>query len=112
MKSVEHRSGQPGQVGAVSRLTYDENGTEIQLEEIVRARKEPGEFSGTYDNSMSFNTIRNTFIELGENKTKWVLYCEFSFKGRFKLLSAVMGSRIKKRISADMIRFKKLVESS
>ncbi len=68
LKSFEHQSGEPGQVGAVSKLTYNENGREIVLTETITGRKEPEEFSGTYDNPVARNRVKNTFVELDRGK--------------------------------------------
>jgi carbon monoxide dehydrogenase subunit G len=40
LKKFEPQSGKPGQVGAVSKLTYEENGREIVLIETITSRNE------------------------------------------------------------------------
>ncbi len=111
LKKFEPQSGTPGQVGAVSKLTYVENGREIVLIETITSRNEPEEFSGTYQNPMALNSIKNRFIKVDENRTKWIIECEFTFSGFWKLLSPLMKGMIKKRTEKDINQFKKLAES-
>ncbi len=111
LKKFEPQSGTPGQVGAVSKLSYEENGREIVLIETITSRNEPEEFSGTYQNPMALNAIKNRFVKLDENRTKWIIECEFIFSGFWKLLSPLMKGMIKKRTEKDINQFKKLAES-
>ena len=111
---VKHEpvSGITGQPGAVSKLTYEESGREFSLTEKVLIREGPTRFDGTYENSFADNTVRNTFIEQGENKTLWVLENEFKFK---TITMKIVGPFVKKNFVArsqkDMERFNELVES-
>src|SRR5262245_45077749 len=84
LKSFEPQSGTPGQVGAVSKLTYDENGRQVVLTETVTLRRQPEVLAGTYDSGMAVNTIHNAFTELTPATTKWVMDCEFRFRGFFR----------------------------
>ncbi len=110
LKKFEPQSGKPGQVGAVSKLTYEENGREIVLIETISSRNEPNEFSGTYTNPMATNSIKNEFAALEANRTKWVMDCEFIFHGFWKLLGPLMKGAIKKRTVQDVNRFKQMAE--
>jgi len=104
-------SGTPGQVGAVSKLTYDENGREFALIEKITRRDEPNRFDGVYENNFADNVIRNTFVEQGKDQTLWVMETEFKFK---TLLMKIMGPAMKKsfvtRTQKDMERFKEMAE--
>jgi len=110
LKKFELQSGKPGQVGAVSKLTYEENGRAIVLMETISSRNEPNEFSGTYSNPMATNSIKNQFIALEANRTNWVMDCEFKFHGFWKLLGPLMKGAIKKRTVQDVNRFKQMAE--
>lgn len=70
MKSFEHVSGEPGQPGAVSKLTFIENGREIILVETVTRRVEPEFMDGTSIAPGVVNRIKNTFIEISPTETK------------------------------------------
>lgn len=111
LKSFMHQSGAQGQPGAVSELTYEENGKPIVLLETITVRREPEEFSGTYDNAQAMNTVRNTFTVVDDDHTRWVLESEFVFKGVvFRLLAPFVKGLIDRRIRTDMERFKSLLE--
>jgi hypothetical protein len=110
--SFEPVSGTPGQVGAVSKLTYEVNGREFALIEKITHRDEPNRFDGIYENKFADNAIRNTFVEQGKDQTLWVMETEFAFK---TLLMKIMGPLMKKnfvtRSQKEMERFKELAES-
>jgi hypothetical protein len=111
LKKFEPQSGMSGQVGAVSKLTYEENGRAVVLIETITSRNAPEEFSGTYSNPMALNSIQNHFIALDANRTKWVMDCEFKLHGFWKLLGPLMKGAIKKRTAQDIDRFKQMAES-
>lgn len=104
-------SGVQGQPGAVSKLTYSENGREFFLMERILHRAEPGQFDGVYENEFADNTIKNSFIATSETETLWKMEVIFAFK---TLVMKVIGPLMKKnfvlRSKRDMERFKELVE--
>jgi uncharacterized protein YndB with AHSA1/START domain len=111
LMAFDHQRGVRGQPGAVSLLTYQENGKSIVMTETITVRREPEEFSGTYDNAMALNTVRNTFATQGPEHTRWTVESEFVFKGLiFRLLSPLVRGLLDRRIRTDMERFKALVE--
>jgi uncharacterized protein YndB with AHSA1/START domain len=110
--SFEPVSGTPGQVGAVSKLTYEEGKREFALIEKITHREGPNRFDGVYENNFADNVIKNTFVEQGKDQTLWVMETEFKFK---TLLMKIMGPLMKKnfvtRTQKDMERFKEMAES-
>jgi hypothetical protein len=111
MTKFEHVSGTPGQPGAVSKLTYSENGREFFLMERITFRAEPERFDGVYENEFADNVIRNTFIAINENETLWKMETEFKFKTVvMKVVGPLMKKNFVKRTEADMQRFKELAE--
>jgi len=110
--SFETLSGKQGQPGAVSKLTYEENGRQFELIEKVTHRDEPHRLDGVYENNFTDNIVRNRFVEQGNEKTLWVLETEFTFK---TLAMRIVGPLMKKtfvvRTQKDMERFKEMVES-
>jgi len=112
LTKFEHVSGTPGQPGAVSKLTYEENEREFSLIEKITNREEPARFDGMYENEFSENIIRNSFVEKGESETLWIVENEFKFK---TFLMKIMGPLMKKNFAArtqkDMERFKEFVEN-
>jgi hypothetical protein len=111
--SFEPVSGTPSQVGAVSKLTYEENGREFALIERIIYRDEPNRFDGVYENNFADNIIKNHFIDQGKDQTLWVTETEFKFK---TLLMKIVGPLMKKnfvsRTQRDMERFKEVAESN
>jgi hypothetical protein len=109
--SFEPISGTPGQPGAVSKLTYEENGREFSLIERITHREEPNRLDGVYENNFADNIVRNRFIEQGRVQTLWVLETEYAFK---TLLMKIVGPLRKKnfvaRTQRDMERFKEVAE--
>jgi hypothetical protein len=111
LKKFEHVSGTLGQPGAVSRLTYEENDREFSLIEKVTHRNEPSQLDGFYENEFSTNSIKNSFIEKGENETLWIVETIFSFKTLImKILGPIMKRNFVRRSYRDMERFKEFVE--
>ena len=108
----EPLSGTPGQPGAVSKLTYQENGREFSLMERITDRREPELFHGVYDNPFAENSIQNEFIDQGAGQTLWVMETKYTFK---TLIMKILGPLLKKnyvaRTQKDMERFKEMVES-
>lgn len=111
LTSIERLSGTQGQPGSVSKLTYKENEREFALIEKVIHREELQRLDGVYENNFADNTIKNTFIEQGD-QTLWVVDTEFKFK---TLIMRILGPLAKKnfvaRTKKDMERFKEIVES-
>ncbi|MDX1377948.1 MAG: SRPBCC family protein [Anaerolineales bacterium] len=109
----EHISGTPGQPGAVSELTYNENDREFTLTEEISLRDEPNRFDGVYKNEFSDSFIRNTFIEKGENETLWVVETDFKFKTLpMKIMGPLMKRNFVRRTYRDMERFVEFVEGN
>jgi uncharacterized protein YndB with AHSA1/START domain len=111
LKEFQQISGTPGQPGAVSRLTFFENGKEIVMDETVLSRREPSEFSGRYDTEFGANQVANRFEPMAGGQTKWTLDAEFSFKGFFRFLAPVFRGMIRKRLNDDSARFKEELET-
>lgn len=109
--SFDQQSGTPGQVGAESRLIYNENGRKIVMLETITGRREPESFSGTYDTSMGKNSMWIGFEPIDGGKTRWVVDAEFRFKGPMMLAGPLMKGAIGRRIRADLDRFKSLLEA-
>src|SRR5574338_1561389 len=78
--SIETVSGTPGQPGAVSELTFEEQGRRFSLTEKIIHREEPQRLDQLYDNNFAENTVRNTFVEQPEDQTLWVVETDYRFK--------------------------------
>jgi hypothetical protein len=112
MVSFDRISGTQGQPGAISRLTYEENGRQFSLVEKVTHREELQRLDGLYENDFANNTIKNTFIEQGNDQTLWTVETEYKFKTfLMRILGPVMKKNFVARTQKDMERFKEMVES-
>ncbi len=110
LQSFEHISGKPGQVGAKSRLKFKMGKREIEMIETITVRNLPDEFSGTYEAKGVFNLVKNKFVALPGNKTKYVSEQEFQFKGFMKIIGFLMPAMFKKQSMKYLIDFKNFVE--
>ncbi len=79
--SFEHISGEPGKVGAKSRLKYDmgKKGGKVEMIETIVKNDLPEEFHGTYEAPGVFNQMQNYFTEVSPGKTKWKSDTVFKF---------------------------------
>lgn len=111
LQSFEHLSGTPGQEGARSRLKFKMGSREIEMTETINVRKLPEEFSGTYEAKGVFNIVKNHFVKVSENKTRYITYNEFQFKGFMKLIAFIMPGAFKKQSLKYQQDFKAFVES-
>jgi hypothetical protein len=111
LKSFTHKSGTPGDVGAISELVYDENGRDVVLLETITEKRRPAFMAGIYESEWGKSLVVNYFEPVGENQTRWVGHAHHAFRGIRKLVSPFMRKKICGRTDGDMQRFKLLVES-
>jgi hypothetical protein len=109
--SFEHLSGDPGKVGAKSKLKYRMGKREIEMIETITVNKLPDEFSGTYEADKTFNDFKNYFSETDDGRTKWVAISEFKMSGFMKLMGWLMPGAFKKQTMKFMTAFKAFVEN-
>ncbi len=110
--SFEPISGEPGQVGAKSLMKFKMGKREIEMIETITVRNLPVEFSGTYEAKGVFNIVRNKFIPISENKTRYITEQEFQFKGFMKIIGFLMPGAFRKESMQYLIDFKDFVEKS
>ena len=108
--SFEHLSGTHGQPGAKSKLKFGMNNREIEMIETVTVRNLPEEFSGTYEAKGVFNIVKNHFIPVAPDKTKYVTEHEFQFSGFMKIMGLFMPGAFKKESQKHLNRFKEFAE--
>jgi len=112
LTKIELLSGIQGQPGAVSKLTFEEDGREFSLIEKVIIRDELNQYDVVYKNEFTDNPMRNTFKEQSGNETQWVVEAEFKFKTFvMKLLGPLLKKNLVRRTHKDMERFKELLEN-
>ena len=106
LENFEPISGNPGQVGAKSRLKFKMGKREIEMIETITVKNLPDEFSGTYEVKGVFNIVKNKFVALPDNRTKYVSEQEFQFKGFMKCIGFLMPGMFKKQSMKYLIDFK------
>lgn len=111
LQSFEHMSGEPGQVGAKSRMVYDENGRIIEMIETITNQNFPDEFSATYEAKGVINWNSNRFYAEGD-KTRWVQETEFKFSGIMRVISVFMRGTFPKETMKSMNQFKAFAEGN
>jgi uncharacterized membrane protein len=112
LQSFEHISGKPGEVGAKSRLKFKMGKREMEMIETILVRNLPDEFSGTYEAKGAYNIVKNRFIALPGNKTKYMNEQEFQFKGFMKIMAFIMSGAFKKQSMKYLVAFKNFAEKS
>ena len=111
LKSITHKSGTPGEIGAITELVYDEDGRELVMTETITERRQPAFMAGIYTTKGSKSLIVNYFETVGDDKTRWVSHANHNFSGFMKLASLFIRKTICDRTENDMQRFKLFVES-
>ena len=110
LQSFEPISGTSGQEGAKSKLHFKMGKREIEMIETIIKKNLPDEFSGTYEARGVFNIVKNSFVPIENNRTKYVTEQEFQFKGFMKLMGALMPGAFKKQTLKYMNAFKEFAE--
>lgn len=112
LTEFEHLSGEPGQPGAKSKLTFEMGKRTVEMIETVTVRNLPEEFSGTYEADKVFNKITNRFFPAGDGKTKYVSENEFELQGFFmKAMAFLLPGLFKKQTKKHLEAFKKFAEN-
>ncbi len=109
--SFEHVSGEKGEVGSKSNLSYKMGKREVEMVETITKKNLPEEFNFTYEAKGVWNEMKNSFIEVGPSETKWISHSEFRFSGFMKLIAFLMPGSFKKQSQLALDRFKAFAES-
>ncbi len=111
LQSFEHVSGEPGQVGAKSKLVYLNGKHRIELIETITKRDLPDAFDGTYAWSGGSNTLHNQFVKLGPDRTRWISTCDYQFQSlMLKMMGALVPAMFRKQNMAFLKNFKAFCE--
>lgn len=110
LQRYSHITGEPGKEGAQMLLNFKIGKREVDLTETIMLNELPEKFNGKYEWNGGWNSLKNTFIELGENQTVWVSECEMHMKGFMKVMMFLMPGSFKKNSYKFMKNFKALAE--
>ncbi|PTM07756.1 MAG: SRPBCC family protein [Bacteroidetes bacterium] len=112
LKSAEHLSGTPGQIGAKMQLNYNFGKREMQLVETITKQNFPEEFHANYETKGMLNIQKNRFETLPDGKTKWISSCEFIPSGFImQIMTFLMPGTFKKQSKKYMEDFKNFAEN-
>jgi hypothetical protein len=110
--SFEHLSGEAGTPGAKSKLVFQFGKGTMEMIETITKNNLPEEFDGTYDAPGVFNVVKNRFIAIDQNRTRWESENEFRFTTlMMKCMGFFMKSAFPKQSMVYLRDFKKFAEA-
>jgi len=111
LESFTRKSGEDNQPGSVAELVYDENGRKLRLVETITERRAPHFIAGTYESDGGNALIVNHFEAVGDDRTRWIMYGNHSFKGIFRYLGIFYAGSVRRRNEDLMHNFKLFTET-
>lgn len=111
--SFEHLSGEPGTVGAKSRMLFEMPRGEFELIETITVSNLPDELSGQYETvgKGMTNTMSNRFTPVNENSTLYESEIDYRFDGlKWRLLSPFVRLLFKRQSGQTMQLFREFAE--
>lgn len=112
--SLDHISGTKGEPGAKSRIRYKAGRHEIELIETITEKDLPHTFKGTYEAKQMANTMKNRFISLGPDHTRWEAEIEYIRISSFmmKIMATLFPGMFRKQTQKWLDQFKAFAEGS
>jgi uncharacterized membrane protein len=110
--SMNHLSGEPGEMGSKSRFFYKTGKRELELIETIIINNLPDEFTAEYWSKPMVNTMTNRFAELANGNTKYTAEIEYTkFNGLMPKLMALLFPRMfKKQVQKWINQFRDFAE--
>ena len=112
LKNAEPISGDQGKPGATMKLVYGGRGKDMSMIETIDSNQLPDSFAATYTARGVVNPCQNTFIELGDSTTKWIMDTDFKLSGLMAIMSVFMRKSFPRQTQSMMENFKTWVEST
>ncbi len=110
LQSVELKSGQRGQPGAISELVFLQGGRRMEMKETVQRNELPKSFAVLYEAKGVRNVNEFEFVEQGPDKTKLVAHQVFEFSGFMKIIGFLFKSAFPKQTMVYLQDFKNFAE--
>lgn len=111
LQSIETIEGEPGKVGAKSKMFFKMGKREVEMIETIKRIKFPHLFVATYEAKGVFNVIENVFEKVEGNVTRYTTLQEFRFKGIMKIIAFLFPRSFKKQSYKYLEDFKNFIES-
>lgn len=111
-QKIEHVSGIPGEIGAVSIVYFVENGEEMQIEETITDIVPNESISMTYGSDFM---DMNYYMKLTEDGARTKITSSTTARGNglfSKSIMALMGGSIKAQEEANLINLKRVIEEN
>ena len=105
-------NGQFGERNSKTKLNYQYNGRPVEMIETILENKLPDNLSAFYEAKNAKNWVKNEFISLNDNTTRWTIHSEFKCSGMLKLITIFFPGMFKKTSLKSMNRFKELLEKN
>jgi hypothetical protein len=102
--------GQPGEVGATSRVVIDVGFRKVDMVETITNFNAPTEFIAEYETTGVESVVRHVFLSVNADTTKWESHNEFRFSGLFIFAGVLMESQLKNQSRRFMQDFKAFAE--
>lgn len=100
------------EIGAKTRQLHKMGRREVEMIQTITKYNYPDEFSATYEADGVWNLIENRFIEIGEQKTQWVVVSEFKCSGLIRLMAVFTPGMFKRQTLTHMKQFKEFAENA
>ncbi|NND94765.1 MAG: SRPBCC family protein [Flavobacteriales bacterium] len=112
-QSTELLEGLADEVGAKSKIIYQQGNKRLELKETIISNSLPEEKTARYDHVHMSNTQTSRFESLSENRTRYISEVDYiSFHSLLpKLMAKLFPSMFKKQSQKWMNQFKGFVET-
>ena len=108
----KHLEGDPGHIGAVSRMRYKIRNRDLELIETIQHIDLPNEMTAMYESKPMNNTMRNTFTMVNDTITRWDAEIHYTEMNGFvvKMMAALFPGMFKKQAQKWFDQFKAFAE--
>ena len=104
--------GNEGEKGAISMMYYDDGNHKMELKETIISINLPDSFEAFYHHKHMDNTMKCSFIDLGDNKTRYKTDVEYTRINWVmpRLMAILFPGMYRKQAQKWMDNFKALAE--